>query len=65
MSNTLYGLLAFISAIATGISFWRFQNSGQTYLIILTLIFLVAAVGLGAMFLTGRVNKPDDIHITE
>lgn len=65
MGNTLYGLLAFISAIATGFSFWRFQHSGETYLIILTIIFLIAAIGLGAMFLTGRVNKTEDIHITE
>ena len=65
MNNTLYGLLALISAIATGVCFWRFQNSGQTYLIILTLVFLVIAIGLGAMFLTGKVNKTEDIHITE
>ncbi|CAN5130074.1 hypothetical protein BH20ACI1_BH20ACI1_22970 [soil metagenome] len=65
MGNTLYGLLALISAIATGFSFWRFQHTGQSYLIILTIVFLIAAIGLGAMFLTGRLNKTEDIHITE
>jgi hypothetical protein len=61
----LYGLLALIAAIATGFSFWRFQHTGQSYLIILTIVFLIAAIGLGAMFLTGRLNKTEDIHITE
>ena len=65
MNNMLSGLLALLSAIATGFSFWRFQHSGQTYWIILTLVFLIAAIGLGAMFLTGRLNKTEDIHITE
>ncbi len=65
MGNMLYGLLALISAIATGFSFWRFQHTGQSYLIILTIVFLIAAIGLGAMFLTGRLNKTEDIHITE
>ncbi|MGI8640105.1 MAG: hypothetical protein ACR2MG_09115 [Pyrinomonadaceae bacterium] len=65
MNNMLYGALALISAIATGVSFWQFQRKDETYLIILTLVFLVAAIAFGAMFLTGRVNKTDDIHITE
>lgn len=65
MNNMLSGLLALLSAVATGFCFWRFQHSGQTYLIILTLVFLIAAIGLGAMFLTGRLNKTEDIHITE
>lgn len=65
MGNMLYGLLALISAVATGFSFWRFQHTGQSYLIILTIVFLIAAIGLGAMFLTGRLNKTEDIHITE
>jgi hypothetical protein len=65
MNSMLYGALALFSAIATGVSFWQFQKRGESYLIILTLVFLVAAIALGAMFLTGKVNKTDDIHITE
>jgi len=62
----LYALLALISAIVAGVSFWQYRvSAGQTMWIILTFIFLAAALGLGAMFLAGRLNKTEDIHITE
>ncbi len=65
MNSTLTGGLAVLSAIVTVISFWQFQTKGQSYLIILGFVFLIITIALGAMFLTGRVNKTEDIHITE
>lgn len=65
MNGMLSGGLALISAIATVISFWQFQSHGQTYWIILGIVFLIVTVVFGSMFLTGRVNKTEDIHITE
>ncbi|MEZ5424981.1 MAG: hypothetical protein R2747_01835 [Pyrinomonadaceae bacterium] len=65
MKDMLIGALALISAIGAGVSFWQFQHNGQTFLLILAVILLIVAIGLGAMFLTGRVNKTEDIHITE
>ena len=65
MNSMLSGGLALLSAIVTVISFWQFQSKGQTYWIILGFLFLIVTIVFGAMFLTGRVNKSEDIHITE
>ena len=64
MNSMLTGGLAVLSAIATVISFWQFQTKGS-YWIILGFVFLIITIALGAMYLTGRVNKTEDIHITE
>ncbi|MDQ3088973.1 MAG: hypothetical protein M3Q78_10305 [Acidobacteriota bacterium] len=62
----LYAVLALISAIIAIVSFLQYRASaGATMWIVITFIFLAAALGLGAMFLAGRVNKTEDIHITE
>jgi hypothetical protein len=63
----LYGLLAFVSLILTVGSFYLyFGNQGANVLyLVLAIVFLVATVGLGGLFLSGRVNKGEDIHITE
>lgn len=63
----LYGLLAFVSLILTVVCFWLyFGNQGSNLLyLILAIVFLVATVGLGGFFMSGRVNKKEDIHITE
>ena len=61
----LYGLLALISAaIAVG-SFLYYQRSANTILFVVAIIFILLTLGFGAMFLAGRVNKTEDIHITE
>lgn len=62
----LYGLLALISgALAVG-SFLYYQRSGDNRtLFVAAIIFLLLTLGFGAMFLAGRVNKTEDIHITE
>lgn len=66
MNSMLTGGLAFLSAIATIVSFWQFQSKdGGQMFIILGILFLIATIVFGAMFLTGRVNKTEDIHITE
>ncbi len=65
MNSMLTGGLSLLSGIATIISFWQFQSKGQTYWIVLGLVFLVVTIVFGAMFLTGKVNKTEDIHITE
>lgn len=65
MNSMLSGGLGLLSAIATVVSFWQFQTHGQNYWIILGIVFLIITVVFGAMFLTGKVNKTEDIHITE
>jgi len=62
----LYGVLAVISAAIALVSFFQYRaTAGATMWIVITFIFLIAALGCGAMFLAGRVNKTEDIHITE
>ncbi len=65
MNNMLYGALALISAIVGGSSFWYFQNGGGTMMFVVAIIFILLTLGFGAMFLSARLNKTDDIHITE
>ncbi len=66
MNSMLAGVLALVSAIVTAVSFWQFQGKdGGTMYIVLGIVFLIATIVFGAMFLTGRVNKTEDIHITE
>jgi ABC-type transport system involved in multi-copper enzyme maturation permease subunit len=62
----LNGILAVISAIIAGVSFYLYTQSADNKLYLaLSIIFLLAFLGLGAMFLSSRVNKTEDIHITE
>ncbi|HXF43541.1 MAG TPA: hypothetical protein VNK26_07355 [Pyrinomonadaceae bacterium] len=61
----LYGLLALISLILTIASLYYYYHSANTLYIVLAIIFLIATLGLGGVFLSGRVNKKEDIHITE
>ena len=65
----LYALLALVSAAAAVFSWMKYTapppNGGNTVFLILFVILVLATVGLGAMFLSGRVNKTEDIHITE
>lgn len=62
----LNGILAVISAIIAGFSFYKYTQSEDNKLfLVMFIVFLLAFLGLGAMFLSGRVNKTEDIHITE
>lgn len=61
----LYGLLAFVSLIATVAFFYLYFGSANVLYIVAAIVFLIATVGFGGVFLSGRVNKKEDIHITE
>jgi uncharacterized membrane protein HdeD (DUF308 family) len=66
MNSMLSGVLALLTGLATVFSFWQFQSkSGGTLYIVLGIVCLIATIVLGATFLMGRVNKTEDIHITE
>ncbi len=65
MKDLLFAVLALISAVIGIVSFVSYQKSANTVLFVVAIIFILAALGFGAMFLSGRVNKQDDIHITE
>ena len=60
------GLLAVVSLVLTGLSFWMYRGSADNKLwLILMILFLIGTLVFGGLFLSGRVNKGEDIHITE
>lgn len=66
MKNTLFALLALVSFLIAVFFFYRFQTTADgTTNLILGIIFILAFVGLGIMYMTNKVGKQEDIHITE
>lgn len=61
----LYLLLALVSLLITAGSFYQYVQTANAMWMVLAIIFLIATVALGGFFLSGRVNKKEDIHITE
>ena len=71
MKDMLYAGLALLSIIAAGFFFYTYVSQGENAEAASTMPFIAAvactivALILGALFLSGRVNKSEDIHITE
>ncbi len=66
MKGMLNGLLALVSlAVAAGSFYMYLQSQDNKLYLGGFIIFLLIFIALGGMFLSGRVNKTDDIHITE
>lgn len=63
----MYALLALVSALITAGSFYFYVGRGEGNILyfILAIIFLVLTLIFGGLFLSGRVNRTEDIHITE
>lgn len=62
----LNGLLAVLCLLGAGFCFYRFQAAdGGTPYMIGGIVCAVLMVVFGVMFMSGRVNKSEDIHITE
>ena len=63
----LNGLLAVLCLIGAGFCFYKFQEAaaGGTSYLIGGIVLAVLMVVFGVMFMSGRVNKSEDIHITE
>jgi predicted RND superfamily exporter protein len=65
VKGAINGLLAVVSLVIAVVSFIFYRQNANTALIVLAIVFVIAAVAFGGMFLSGRVNKTEDIHITE
>ncbi|KXJ99004.1 MAG: hypothetical protein UZ17_ACD001002516 [Acidobacteria bacterium OLB17] len=64
--GSLNGILAVLAAIVGVFSIYKYMASADNKLwMVIGIIAILAFLGLGAMFLSGRMNKTDDIHITE
>lgn len=60
------GLMAFVSLILTALSFYMYRSSPENTLwLVGVIVFLIGTLVFGGLFLSGRVNKGEDIHITE
>ena len=66
MKDMLFAVLALVTAIGAALSFYQYtsSNDNKVYLVGAIVMALLTVV-LGGLFLSGRVNKNDDIHITE
>jgi heme/copper-type cytochrome/quinol oxidase subunit 4 len=62
----LYAVLAIVSAVIAAVSFFYYTKSSDNRLFLVSaIVFVLVTVILGGLFLSGRINKDDDIHITE
>ncbi|MFV0388205.1 MAG: hypothetical protein ACK5NT_05570 [Pyrinomonadaceae bacterium] len=70
MKDMVYAVLALICAIGTAVCFYLYishpnAESANMLYFVGAIILLVITLITGALFLSGRVNKSEDIHITE
>lgn len=66
MNNLLYGLIALASAAgAVFFLFIKEKQEGNLIPLIVGIICVILLIVFGGLFLAGRVNKTEDIHITE
>jgi hypothetical protein len=62
----LNGLLAVVFLAAAGFCLYKYQQPPPNSMFIIGAgVFALLMVVFGVMFLSGRVNKSEDIHITE
>lgn len=65
MKDLLYAVLALVSAVVAAFSFMSYKGNHNTIMVVVAILFVLLTLGFGAMFLSGRVNRNEDIHITE
>ena len=63
----LYALGALLSLIIAVVCFiWMRSSSDQnTLLLIVGIVFAILTIVFGGLYLSGRINKSEDIHVTE
>ena len=62
----MYLLLTLVSLIIAAGSLYYFQaKDGGTPFLVIGIVFALLTAVFGVIFLSGRINKTDDIHITE
>jgi peptidoglycan/LPS O-acetylase OafA/YrhL len=63
----LNSILALVCLAVAAWSFYTYTNTSppNNLYLILAIVFALLMVVFGGMFLSGRVNKSEEIHITE
>jgi hypothetical protein len=66
VKGTLNGLLALVSLVLGAGSFYFYVTGGDNKMyFIAAIVFLILTLVFGGLFLSGRMNKTEEIHITE
>ena len=66
MKGMMNALLALVCLAVAAFSFYTYTSTAQNNMyLILAIVFGLLMVVFGGMFLSGRVNKSEEIHITE
>lgn len=65
VKDMLYAVLALVSAVGAVFSWLQYTKSANNLFLVVFGVLVVATIALGALFMSGRVNKGEDIHITE
>jgi formate hydrogenlyase subunit 3/multisubunit Na+/H+ antiporter MnhD subunit len=67
VKGSLNALLALVAAVIGAFSLYYYieRSNDQKLFLVLGIVFILAAIALGGLFLSGRVNREEDIHITE
>lgn len=69
MKDLLYAVLGLLSVIGAAYFMYTYisqkPSEASSMPFILFAIFAILAIVFGAMFLLGKVNKKEEIHITE
>jgi uncharacterized membrane protein len=61
----LNGLVAIVCLAIAAVCFYFYRQNAQTLYIIIAIISAILMIVFGGLFLSGRVNKTEEIHITE
>jgi len=64
MVNGLVAVVSLVVAVFCFVELQKKPDAGTMYLVG-GIVFAVLTIVFGGMFLSGRVNKGEDIHITE
>lgn len=65
MRDILYALLGLVSAGLAAYFLYKFQHYDDQTSLLIGILFALAAIVLGGLFMFGRVNQHEDIHLTE
>ena len=65
VKDMLFLVLALVSVITAVFSWIKYTGTQNIWFLVAFVVFILATVAFGGLFLSGRVNKTEDIHITE